>query len=184
MSRIGRKPVEMGEKVKASVSARVLEVSGPLGKLTLPVPDPIRVEVDDGARRITVHRLDDEKRNRALHGLVRALAANMVLGVSKGFTKKLEIVGVGYNAKVQGKKLAVNVGFSHAVEMPVPEGLKVECPSPTEIIITGADKQLVGQFACEVRAVRPPEPYKGKGIRYAGETVRRKQGKAFVSGPA
>ena len=182
MSRIGRLPVKMGEKVEATYSDRTLEVSGPLGNLALQVPLPIDVDIDKRDRRIVIRRADDQKRSRALHGLVRALAANMVAGVTEGFQKKLLIVGVGYNAKVQGDKLVVNVGYSNPVEMRVPEGLTVNCPGLLEIEIKGVDKQRVGQFAAEVRRVRPPEPYKGKGIRYADEYVRRKQGKAFVSG--
>ena len=182
MSRIGRLPVAMGDRVKATYSGRTLEVSGPLGTLTFEVPPPIDVAIDDDERRIQVTRPNDEKPSRALHGLVRALTFNMVKGVSDGFERRLEIVGVGYNCKAPGEQLVLNVGYSHPVHMAVPEGLSVECPGPLEIVIKGVDKQRVGQFAAEVRDVRPPEPYKGKGIRYAGEHVRRKKGKAFVSG--
>lgn len=183
MSRVGRQPIVIADKVKASCGSSALEVSGPLGTLKMEVPGAITVEVDEEAREIRVRRQDDAKLSRSLHGLVRALAANMVMGVSEGFQKRLSIVGVGYNAKVQGKELVLSVGHSHPVNMSVPEGLKVECPTATEIVISGADKQQVGQFASEVRRVRPPEPYKGKGIRYLDEQVRRKQGKAFASGP-
>jgi len=182
MSRIGRQPVMLGEAVTATAKGRSLEVSGPLGKLAIEVPVPIEVKVDKDEKRLVVSRPNDEKRSRALHGLVRALAANMVTGVSQGFTKKLEIVGVGHNAKAQGEKLVLNVGYSNPTEVAIPEGITVETPGPLEIVISGMDKQKVGQFAAEVRGVRPPEPYKGKGIRYADEQVRRKQGKAFVSG--
>jgi len=184
MSRVGRRSIVMADKVKASCVSGALEVSGPLGTLKMDVPAAVTVEVDEGAREIRVGRIDDNKESRSLHGLVRARAANMVKGVSEGFQKKLQIVGVGYSAKVQGTELVLSVGHSHAVNMRVPEGLKAECPTPTDIVISGVDKQRVGQFASEVRRVRPPEPYKGKGIRYLGEQVRRKQGKAFASGPA
>lgn len=182
MSRIGRQPVMLGEAVTAIAKGSSLEVSGPLGKLVIEVPVPIEVEVEEAEKRLVVRRPNNQKRNRALHGLVRALAANMVTGVSEGFTKKLAVVGVGYNAKAQGKRLVLNVGYSNPVEVAIPEGIAVETPGPLEIAISGIDKQKVGQFAAEVRGVRPPEPYKGKGIRYADEQIRRKQGKAFVSG--
>lgn len=184
MSRIGRQPVILVDGVAAQAKGGSLEVSGPRGTLVMDVPVPIEVTVDEAEKRLVVSRPNDEKRNRALHGLVRALAANMVKGVTDGFTKKLAIVGVGYNAKVQGKSLTLNVGYSNPVEMAIPDGIAVETPAPIEIAISGTDKQKVGQFAAEVRGVRPPEPYKGKGIRYADEQVRRKQGKAFVSGGA
>ena len=182
MSRIGRLPIPLDDKVKVACAGGVLEVSGPLGRLSLDVPSPIEVRVDESVRRITVDRPNDQKRNRALHGTVRALALNMVKGVTDGFEKKLQIVGVGYSARVQGEKLVLNVGYSLPVEVEIPEDLSVNCPGPTEIEIKGIDKQRVGQFAAEIRRVRPPEPYKGKGIRYVDEHVRRKQGKAFVSG--
>ncbi len=176
MSRIGRAPVAIASGAKVKVDGRTVAVEGPKGKLSLTLPEVLSATVD--ATHVKVQRSLDEKPIKALHGLYRALIANMVEGVSTGFSKELEVVGVGYRAAMQNKQLVLNVGFSHQVFMDVPEGLTVEVPKPTIIAIKGADKQLVGQFAAHVRRIAPPEPYKGKGIRYQGEVIRRKAGKA------
>jgi len=175
-------PVRLPDKVEAALDASRIRVKGPLGELTQAVPEGIGIEIDAEDRVLRVVRSSDEKKIRALHGLVRALVANMVQGVTSGYQKKLQIVGVGYSARVQGNDLNMQIGFSHPVKLPVPEGLQLETPSATEIIVKGSDRQKVGQFAAEIRKVRPPEPYNGKGIRYEGEVVRRKAGKAFVGG--
>jgi large subunit ribosomal protein L6 len=180
MSRIGKKPVAVPANVKVALSGCAVTVEGPLGKLQYEHRPEVSVAFDEAARRLVVSRRGDERAARAFHGLTRALLANMVEGVTKGYRKSLEIVGVGYSAKLQGQVLVLNIGFAHPVVMPIPEGLKVELPSATQVVIKGADKQLVGEFAAEVRAVRKPEPYQGKGIRYSGEVVRRKAGKAFA----
>ena len=180
MSRIGKAPVSIPKGVKASVSGRTLAVEGPLGKLEHALHPTVAVEVDAAASAITVSRAGDGRLARSVHGLTRALAANMVEGVSKGFEKKLEIVGVGYLAALQKNVLQLRVGFATELQVPIPAGLTVTCPDQTHISIKGIDKQLVGQFAAEVRALRKPEPYKGKGIRYENEHVRRKAGKAVT----
>ena len=179
MSRVGKQPINFKDGTKVSFSGGVLQVEANKVALTQDVDPCIQVDIDDGGRVLTLTRVDDSKRSRAMHGLYRSLAANMVEGVEQGFTKKLEIQGVGYNAKMEGKTLTLNIGFNAPVKLPVPEGLTVETPSPTNISVTGASKQSVGQFAAEVRAIRKPEPYKGKGIRYADEVVRRKVGKSL-----
>lgn len=178
MSRIGKKPVAVPAGVKAAVQDGQLCLEGAKGKLQWKLPAEISVAVDGG--QIRVSRKVETRAGRALHGLTRAMAQNMVVGVSKGYEKKLEIVGVGYLAAVQKDVLQLRVGFAHEVHKPIPAGLKVTCPDQTHVVIQGIDKQLVGQFAAEVRAVRKPEPYKGKGIRYDGEVVRRKAGKAMA----
>ncbi|MPZ87926.1 MAG: 50S ribosomal protein L6 [Nitriliruptorales bacterium] len=175
MSRIGKEPVTIPDGVEASLEGRILTVTGSRGTLTQEIHPDIRVEVADGA--ITVRRPDDEREHRALHGLFRSLIANMVTGVSQGYRRELEIVGVGYRAAARGKGLTLQVGYSHSVEVEAPEGIAFEVPTPTRIAVTGSDKQLVGQVAADIRAIRRPEPYKGKGIRYAGEQIRRKAGK-------
>jgi large subunit ribosomal protein L6 len=179
MSRIGKQPVNWAAGTDVSMSGRVLTVKRDKVSLVQEVDPAIRVEVDGGARTMTFARGDDSRRARSLHGLYRALAANMVEGVEKGFEKRLEIQGVGYQAKVQGKDLVLNIGFNQPVKLPVPAGIACVTPTPTQISIKGADRQLVGQFAADVRSVRKPEPYKGKGIRYEGEYVRRKVGKSL-----
>ena len=179
MSRIGKQPVPLPASVKASFDGGALSVEGGGKTLSQSIDSRITCEIDDGAREIRFSRSSDETESRALHGLYRALAANMVKGVSDGFEKRLSIVGVGYNAKIQGNTLVLQIGFCHPVEVPVPQGLTVEAPAPTSIVVKGADKQQVGQLAAEIRRVRPPEPYKGKGIRYENEEVRRKQGKSL-----
>jgi len=176
MSRIGRRPVAIPSGVSVEVARDGVHVKGPKGSLAGPVPRGIQVAVEGSAVRFT--RADDRKPTKALHGLSRALVANMVRGVTQGFSRALEIEGVGYRAEVDGRNLKLSLGFSHPVTMAIPEGLKVTVEKNTAIRIDGIDRALVGQFAANVRAVRPPEPYKGKGIRYAGERVRRKVGKA------
>ncbi len=182
MSRIGRKPVVVPANVKVSVADSTVNVEGPKGKLAFSYRDGIAVQYDDAAKQLLVTRADDERQNRALHGLTRSLIANMVQGVTTGYSKKLEIVGVGYQAQLKkANTVALQVGFANQIVMEAPEGVSVVVPDATHITISGADKQKVGQFAAEIRKVRPPEPYKGKGIRYEGEVVRRKSGKAFGS---
>ncbi|MFM8292318.1 MAG: 50S ribosomal protein L6 [Planctomycetia bacterium] len=178
MSRIGKAPVAIPKGVKAAVSAGSLTVEGPLGRLEHRLHPAVAVAVEDAVLRVT--RTGDDRVARAVHGLTRALAANMVEGVSKGFEKKLEIVGVGYLAAIQKNMLQLRVGFANELQVPIPAGLTVTCPDQTHITIKGIDKQQVGQFAAEVRALRKPEPYKGKGIRYENEQVRRKAGKAVT----
>ena len=175
MSRIGRQPIQLPSGVSVSISPGRVMVNGPLGELTQDVPARMKIEQGDGA--ITVTRPTERGVDRALHGLTRTLIANMVEGVTKGFEKRLELQGVGYRAAMQGTDLRLDVGFSHPVVMKAPQGITFEVPTPTEIGVKGVDKQQVGQTAAEVRKVRPPEPYKGKGIRYQGEYVRRKVGK-------
>ena len=180
MSRIGRKPVVVPASVKISLVDKTIRVEGPKGTLAYPFRPEMTVRYDDGGREIVVERQDDERLSRALHGLTRSLIANMVKGVSEGFVKKLEIQGVGYQAQIKkANTIVLQVGYANQVIMEAPEGVTVVTPDPTHITISGADKQKVGQFAAEIRKVRPPEPYKGKGIRYEGEVVRRKSGKAF-----
>ena len=176
MSRIGRRPVPIPDKVSVDSAGQELRVKGPKGELSGRIPDVIGVEVADGELRFT--RQDERKPTRALHGLARALAANMVQGVTDGFHKDLEIEGVGYRAEADKKFLTLVVGFSHPVKMEIPDGLAVKVEGNTKIRVEGIDRQQVGQFAAVVRSVRSPEPYKGKGIRYAGERIRRKVGKA------
>ena len=176
MSRIGRNPIAVPAGVEVKVDGSTVTVKGPKGTLTKTVHSNMKVELDGAV--VTVTRPDDTNLNKSLHGLTRTLIANMVEGVEKGYTKELEVNGVGYRVSVQGKDLVLNIGFSHQVIMPAPEGITVEAPSPNKIVISGPDKQMVGQFAAEVREKRPPEPYKGKGIKYADEHIRRKEGKA------
>jgi large subunit ribosomal protein L6 len=175
MSRIGKQPIEVPATVSISLSPGRVSVNGPLGELAQEVPLRMEIEHADGELRVT--RPTDRGPDRALHGLTRSLVANMVEGVTKGFEKRLEIQGVGYRAALRGTSLELNVGFSHSVVMNPPDGIEFEVPSNTEVVIKGIDKQKVGQVAAEVRKVRPPEPYKGKGIRYQGEYVARKVGK-------
>ena len=179
MSRVGHAPITLGSGVEATVSGQAIVVKGPKGSLERTLPDVVSVEVADGELRLT--RKDDERESRALHGLSRALVANMVTGVTDGFSKELQLVGVGYRAALKGKQLELQVGFSHNVLMDVPDTVTVEVPDQTRIIISGISNEEVGQFAANVRRVRPPEPYKGKGIRYSDEVVRRKAGKAGVT---
>lgn len=180
MSRIGRKPIKLPAGVSVAVQGRTVTVEGPRGEMTMDVAPEMRVRVDGGV--VVVERPSDSRRHRALHGLTRSLAANMVRGVTEGFRKTLEIVGVGYRAEKRGANLVLNLGYAHPIEYRPPAGIRIEVPAPTLISVEGVDKQLVGQVAAEIRALRPPEPYKGKGIRYQGEAVRRKAGKT-AAGP-
>jgi large subunit ribosomal protein L6 len=192
MSRIGKNPVPVPDKVKVTVSGNTVKVEGPKGKLAWSFDPVLKVVVDEAKKRVVVERSDDERRSRALHGLTRALIANMVKGVTDGYQRGLELYGTGYSANVQGKKLVLQCGFAHAVERPIPDGLEVVIESattrgndtPAKFIIKGCDKQLVGEFAAEIRHLRPAEPYLGKGFRYMGEQIRRKAGKTFVGGGA
>ena len=175
MSRIGKRPIEIPSSVNVAISPGRVQVNGPLGELTQNVPARIKIEKQDG--QLVVTRPTERGDDRALHGLTRSLVANMVEGVTNGFEKRLEIQGVGYRASLRGTALELNVGFSHPVVIDAPAGITFEVPTQTEITVKGIDKQAVGEIAAEVRDVRPPEPYKGKGIRYQGEYVRRKVGK-------
>jgi large subunit ribosomal protein L6 len=175
MSRIGNAPIELPKGVEVKVDRGVVRVKGPKGEMTYATRPEITVKVDDG--QIVVSRSSEVKQHRAYHGLTRALVANMVQGVSEGYRKALQIVGVGYRADMRGQDLVLNVGYSHEVVYPQPDGITLTTPTQTQIVVEGIDKQKVGQVAAELRAVRPPEPYKGKGIRYEGEHVRRKAGK-------
>ena len=180
MSRIGRLPITVPAGVDVKIDGNNVTVKGAKGTLTGTFNSNMTIALDGGV--ITVTRPNDQKENRSLHGLTRTLIANMIEGVSNGFKKELEIVGIGYRCALQGKELVLNVGYSHQVVMTPPEGVTVEVPAPNKIIVNGYDKQKVGQFAAEVRGVRPPEPYKGKGIKYVDEVVRRKEGKAGKGG--
>jgi large subunit ribosomal protein L6 len=177
MSRIGKKPIAVPTGVKVVLGVGRISTEGPLGKLEQNLLPQVQVKFDEAGREIVCSREGDDRQTRALHGLVRALIQNMIVGVTKGYEKKLEITGVGYLGAVQGDSLQLRVGFAHEVHKKIPAGLKVTCPDQTHVLIKGIDKQQVGQFAAEVRAVRKPEPYKGKGIRYDGEQIRRKAGK-------
>jgi large subunit ribosomal protein L6 len=176
MSRVGNKPVELPEGVDVKIEGQAVTVKGSKGELNRSFNERIGFDIDNGI--VTVTRPDDTRESRALHGLSRALLANMVTGVSDGYRKELEIQGVGYRASLKGSEIELLVGFSHPVSVAAPEGITFEVPEPTRIIVSGIDKEQVGQVAANIRKVRPPEPYKGKGIRYVGEYVRRKAGKA------
>ncbi len=176
MSRIGQAPIAIPSGVDVTIEGRMVKVKGPKGELTRTVPATISVQQVDG--QLLVARPDDERDNRALHGLTRSLVNNMVIGVTDGFRKQLEIVGVGYRAEAQGDGIRLALGFSHPVVVKAPEGIAFEVPVPTQIVVTGIDKEVVGQIAADIRSIRKPEPYKGKGVRYAGERVLRKAGKA------
>ncbi|MDP3786713.1 MAG: 50S ribosomal protein L6 [Candidatus Omnitrophota bacterium] len=176
MSRVGKKPILIPKNVKVSVTGNTVLVEGPKGKLTFDAHPNMTVEAKED--QVIVSRRSDEKSDKALHGLTRTLINNMVVGTTAGYQKELEIQGVGFRAQVSGKKIVLQLGFSHPVDFHIPEGIVIEAPKPTQIIIKGIDKQKVGETAAEIRAIFPPEPYKGKGIRYLGEYVRRKVGKA------
>lgn len=178
MSRIGKKPVAILDGVKVSVANRVINVEGPLGKLSFEHRPEVSVEVDADGKSVSVTRESDLRTPRELHGLTRALINNMIVGVKSGYEKKLEIIGVGYLAAIKGKVLQLRVGFANELEREIPEGLQVTCPDQTHVVIKGCDKQMVGQFAAEIRSLRKPEPYKGKGVRYQGEVVKLKAGKS------
>ena len=175
MSRIGKKTVEIPSGVTVELDGQTMTVKGPKGELTRELSPAISIEIEDNT--INFSRPNDQKENRSMHGTTRSLVANMIEGVSNGFKKELELIGVGYRAQKQGSNLVVNVGLSHPVEFEAPEGVTFDVPSNTQIIIEGLNKEKVGELAANIRAVRPPEPYKGKGIKYVGEYVRRKEGK-------
>ncbi len=175
MSRIGNKPIAIPNGASIELVENVITVKGPKGQLSFEIPSCVNVEIKDN--NVTFTRESDVKEHRSLHGTTRAIINNMVIGVTNGFEKVLEIEGTGYRASLQGKKLVVNAGYSHPVELVVPEGLTVTVPNQTEIHVAGCNKELVGQFAAEIRIIRKPEPYKGKGIHYRGEYIRRKEGK-------
>ena len=175
MSRIGKKPVSIPSGVTANVEGQTVKVKGPKGALQVVLPDDVAVKMDAGA--VKVDPRNETKRARAMWGTSRTLVSNLVTGVTKGFEKKLEITGVGFRAALQGKNLQIALGYSHDVIYPIPEGITIAAPKPTEIVVTGIDKQKVGQVAAEIRAFRPPEPYKGKGVKYADEYIFRKEGK-------
>ena len=181
MSRIGKSPIDVPGGVSVEEKGREVTVKGPKGTLSLSLRPEIDVEIGEKQVVVTPNGSGAARQSRAFHGMTRALINNMVTGVSKGYEKKLEIVGVGWNAAVQGKKVVLNIGFCHPVEIALPEGTAAEATKPTALTITGVDKQVVGQVAAKIRDVRPPEPYKGKGIRYEGEYVRQKVGKSFGS---
>ncbi len=193
MSRIGKKPIEIPKGVKLEQKGRSIKVSGPLGELQMDCHPRIKVIINDTEGKILVeNKRPQDRQNKQLHGTMRALIANMIIGVSKGFEKKIEIYGTGYNVKEQGEKLVFQVGFCHPVGRVIPKGIKVAIDVgatrgnevPAKFTLSGIDKCLLGQFAADIRKIKPPEPYKGKGIRYADEQVRRKVGKAFASGAA
>ena len=177
MSRIGKKPIAIPSGVKVNVADREITVEGKLGKLVWSHRPEVDVKVDDEAKQVVVSRHKDDRQDRAYHGLTRALVQNMIVGVTEGYEKKLEVHGVGYLAAIQGDTLQLRVGFANEIHKKIPAGLDVTCPDQTHIVVKGVDKQKVGQFAAEVRAARKPEPYKGKGVRYEGEQIRRKAGK-------
>ncbi len=178
MSRIGKKPVSVIDGVKVSVGDRTVTVEGPKGKLQFQHRPEVTVSVDEEAKSVIVSRDSDVRTSRELHGLTRAVINNMILGVKDGYEKRLEVVGVGYICAVQGKELQLRVGYANELKKEIPDGLEVTCPDQTHIVVRGCDKQKVGQFAAEVRSLRKPEPYKGKGIRYQGEQIKLKPGKS------
>lgn len=178
MSRIGKEPIIIPKEVKAQIEPGMCRIEAAKGKLQLTIPEGITLIFEEGLIKVT--RKDDSKPLKSLHGTIRVLIANMVKGVTKGFKKELTIIGVGYKAQLKGKALVLNVGFSHPVEMEIPEGLRVSVPSATRIEVESIDKQKLGEFCAKIRKVYPPEPYKGKGIRYTGEEVRKKLGKALA----
>lgn len=189
MSRIGRLPIPIPSAVKVRQAGLQLAFEGPKGKLSVVLPQSLSASVQDPAgggagSTLLIQRASDLKHVKALHGLYRALAANAVRGITEGYSKELEITGVGYRAQVKGNTLELYVGFSHLVQFPIPEGITVETPKPTAVVVKGIDRQLVGQVAANIRRIKLPEPYKGKGIRYAGEVIRRKAGKAATGAKA
>lgn len=176
MSRIGKKPIDLPKNVRVTLEDFICKIEGPLGKLEHKIPRGIKVVHQNS--QLVVNRASDQKLHRSLHGLTRTLIANMVVGVTTGFSKGLEIEGIGYRAKVEGKVLSLTVGYSHPVNFPIPEGINIEVKDQNKLVVKGISKELVGQVAAEIRKVKKPEPYKGKGIRYEGEHIRRKVGKA------
>lgn len=182
MSRIGRQPIVIPAGVKVNVAGSTIKVEGPKGKLEMTAHPNMKVSLEDGGKVIKVARPDDDRLNRSLHGLTRSLVNNMIVGVTKGYEKKLKVEGIGYQARLDKKAVELTVGYANKIVKEPPAGVTVEVPDPTTIIVKGADKQAVGQYAAEIRASRKPEPYKGKGVRYENEVVRRKEGKSFSSG--
>jgi large subunit ribosomal protein L6 len=180
MSRVGRKVIPIPKDVKVQIGAQSLQIQGPKGKLTTPVPPGISFKLEDG--ELAASRQNDERQQRAFHGLARALASNAVKGVTEGFSRELDIVGVGYKAALEGNKVVFALGYSHPVVYPIPEGIKVAVDKQTHLTITGIDRQKVGQVAAEIRSLRKPDPYKQKGIRYMGEVLKKKAGKAGATG--
>lgn len=178
MSRVGKNPIDVPKDVKVSLEGKSISIEGPKGRLDLKVPSPMKVDFKDN--QILVTRPSNSKLDRSRHGLARSLIYNMVEGVTKGYKKELEITGVGYRAQLQNKALTLQLGFSHPVIFPIPAGIDIECPKPTQILVKGIDKAKVGQVTAKIRAFYKPEPYKGKGIKYTGEYVRRKAGKAVA----
>ena len=175
MSRVGKKPVPVPAGVTAKVDGQHVAVKGPKGELSFTVPDSVTVAMADGS--IAVDPRSEDKQAQAMWGMARAMVANLVTGVTKGFERRLEITGVGYKAAVQGKKLQLSLGYSHDIDFPIPDGIAIVAPRPTELVVSGIDKRHVGQVAAEIRAFRPPEPYKGKGVKYSDEFIFRKEGK-------
>ncbi|MDQ1272231.1 MAG: large subunit ribosomal protein [Planctomycetota bacterium] len=187
MSRIGKQPVKVPSDVKVTICSNTVNIEGPKGKLIQAFHPDINIELNQQDMQVFVKRRSEDKYHKALHGLTRSLIANMVLGVTKGYTRNLEIVGLGYNAKVQGNELVLSLGYTHPVRLEIPKGIKVEVTNPTNpgrLAISGPDKQVVGQFSAVIRGMKPPEPYKGMGIKYDNEIIRRKAGKAVSSGSA
>jgi large subunit ribosomal protein L6 len=182
MSRIGKQPVKLPKGVEVTIDGPTISVKGPKGTLTQWVDPRIKVEIDGPGAQVKFSRSTDLRDDRALHGLYRALCRNMVEGVTQGYAKRLEIHGVGYQVKVEKDKLALTVGFSLPIVLDIPKGITLEAPNPTTVDVKGIDRQLVGEFSARIRSVRPPEPYKGKGIRYTGEQIRRKAGKSMATG--
>ena len=180
MSRIGKKIVAIPKDVRVEVKEGVVFVAGPKGRLSRKLSDRISIEIKDG--QLCVNRAADTKLDKSMHGLFRALIVNMINGVTQGYVKELEIIGVGFKAAAAGNKLNMALGFSHPVNFTIPEGIKIETPKPTQVIIRGIDKELIGKVAAEIRSIYPPEPYKGKGIRFVGEHVKKKIGKAQATG--
>jgi large subunit ribosomal protein L6 len=178
MSRIGKQPIQVPSGVKVSIDEKTVMLEGPKGKLALQLPYGVKAEYSEN--KILIKRLSDIKDHRMKHGLIRSLTSNMVKGVVEGFSKELEIQGVGFKAQMSGKKLVLNLGFSHPVEFSIPDGINIQVPKPTQITVQGIDKQLVGEVSAKIRAFYKPEPYKGKGIRYLGEHVRKKAGKTVA----
>jgi large subunit ribosomal protein L6 len=178
MSRIGKKPILIPKEAKVEINGEIISVEGPKGKLARKIPAGFTWELKDG--KLFVNRPSDNKSHKALHGLIRVLIVNMVKGVMEGYSKELEIVGVGFRAEVKGNNLNMQLGFSHPVNFPIPEGIKIQTPKQTQIVVSGMDKEKVGDTAARIRRIFPPEPYKGKGIRYAGEYVKKKIGKAIT----
>lgn len=180
MSRVGKAPIKLPSGVEVNVAGQTIDVKGPKGSLTSPLPEGISLSLEDGV--VSLERADESKKQRERHGLARALLQNCVTGVSTGWTRNLELVGVGYRAQLKGKELVLSLGYSHEVKYPLPEGIEAQITDQTRLELKGIDRQKLGQVASEIRSFRPPEPYKGKGVRYAGEQIRRKAGKAGKAG--